>query len=265
MPVAAPLAKKLMRLIPIRLVACLVFSTLSFFAKAETVVAVQSGSWSAPDTWNSKRMPDRTDAIIIPQGIIVSVTQPLNLGPTENGKPLVIAIAGTLNISSASIYLDPIDRIMIMPGGKISTKSLGGAVFSGTYAQYLEGGTNARGPVTIGDGQSTSSIYDITADHDKEGVTIAWRSGREVEVNYYNVLRSTDGVTFEQIGRVDGRGSRKEKLFSFVDAKCPGGRVHYRVDLTNMNGVGSSAATIEVVVGSAEVMVPGSEGAPHNK
>lgn len=255
-----------MRLISIRLIFCLVFSASSFFCDAETVVAVQNGSWFDSDTWSCKRMPARTDAIIIPHGIMVSVTQPVNLGPAENGKPLVIAIAGTLNIASASLYLDPIDRIMIVPGGKISTKSFGGMVFSGTYAQYLEGGTSARGPVTIGDGFSVSMIYDITAESDADGVTVAWRSGSEVEVNYYHVLRSVDGVNFEQAGKVDGRGSRKEKLFSFVDTKHPGGVVYYRVDLTNMNGVGGPAATIDVIAGNVEAVVPAtSNKTPRNK
>lgn len=250
----------------VRLFLCLAFCTTTFISNAQTVVAVQNGSWFDSDTWSCKRMPGRSDAIIIPHGIMVSVGQTLNLGPTENGKPLVMAIAGTLNIAGASIYLDPIDRIMIMPGGKISTKSFGGMVFSGTYAQYLEGGTNARGPVTIGDGFSTSMIHDITAEHDADGVTVAWRSGSDVEVNFYHVLRSTDGVNFEQIGKVDGRGSRKQKLFSFVDAKPPVGVVHYRVDLTNMNAVGGTVATIEVIVGSAEAAIPVTpERTPRNR
>lgn len=243
-----------MRLISIRLIFCLLLSSGSFFSNAETVVAIQSGNWLAADTWSCKRTPARTDAIIIPSGIIVSVTSPLILGPAENGKPVVIAIAGTLNISNASVYLDPIDRIMIMPNGKISTKSFGGMVFCGTYAQYLEGGTGVRGPVTLGDGYSSSMVSDITAEHDTDGVTVAWRSGSEIEVNYYHVLRSVDGVNYEQIGKVDGRGSRKQKLFTFVDPKAPAGTVHYRVDLTNMNAVGGTAANVDVIVKSAGVV-----------
>ncbi|HZY83044.1 MAG TPA: hypothetical protein VFE50_26175 [Cyclobacteriaceae bacterium] len=238
-----------MRQKSISLIFCLLFSAVAFISNAETVVAVQNGPWFASDTWSCKRMPARTDAVIIPQGIMVSVTQPLYLGPTENGKPLVIAVAGTLNISSASIHLDPIDRIMVMPGGKITTKSLGGMVFSGAYGQYLEGGTGVRGPITLGDAYSISMINDITAESDEDGVTVAWRSGSEIEVNYYHVLRSVDGITYEPIGKVDGRGSKKQKLFSFVDSKAPGGTVHYRVDLTNMNGVGGAAGIVEVVVG----------------
>jgi len=232
--------------ITVRVIFCLALSWISFASRAETVVAVQSGPWLAADTWNCKRMPQRTDAIIIPQGIIVSVTHPVNLGPTENGKSLVIAVAGTLNISNASIYLDPVDRIMVVPGGRVTTKSFGGMIFCGTYAQYLEGGTGVRGPITIGDGYSTSMINDITADNDEDGITLAWRSCSEIEVNYYHVLRSTDGINFEQIAKVDGRGSKKQKLFSFVDAKHPGGAIHYRVDLTNMNGVGGTVATVIV-------------------
>ena len=243
-----------MPLLSIRLLLCLLFCVGSFFSYADTVVAVQNGSWFDSDTWSCKRMPVRTDAIIIPHGIMVSVTQPVNLGPNENGKPLVIAIAGTLNIASASIYLDPVDRIMIMPGGKIATKSFGGMVFSGTYAQYLEGGTSARGPLTLGDNFSTSMIYDVTAESDTDGITLAWRSGSEVEVNYYHVLRSVDGINFEQIGKVDGRGSRKQKLFSWVDTKHPGGTIHYRIDLTNMNAVGGTVATIDVIVGNVEAV-----------
>lgn len=255
-----------MPLISTRLILCLIFVTGAFFSNAETVVAIQNGSWFDTDTWSSKRIPTRSDAIIIPQGIMVSVTQPLNLGPTENGKPLVIAVAGTLNITSASIYLDPIDRIMITPGGKISTKSFGGMIFSGIYAQYLEGGTAARGPVTIGDGFSTSMIHDITAESDAGGLNLQWRSGSEIEVNYYHVLRSSDGINFETIGKVDGRGSRKQKLFSFVDAKQPGGRVYYRIDLTNMNGVGGPVATIDGIAGSAEASAPATpEKTPRNK
>jgi hypothetical protein len=147
-----------------------------------------------------------------------------------------------------------------------NTKSFGGMVFSGTYAQCLEGGTTARGPVTIGDGYSPSMIYDITAESDVDGITLAWRSGSEVEVNYYHIHRSVDGVNFEQIGKVDGRGSRKQKLFSFVDAKHPGGTIHYRVDLMSVNGVGSPVATIDITAGSVEAVAPTpSDKSPRNK
>lgn len=255
-----------MRSTTTRVIFYLLFFCLPFLTNAETIVAVQNGNWADGDTWSTKRMPTRNDAIIIPQGITVSVTSPLIVGPNENGKALVIAVGGILNIASASIYLDPIDRIVIMPGGKISTKSFGGMVFSGTYAQYLEGGTNARGPITIGDGYSVPAIYELTAESDAKGVTLAWRSGSEIEVNYYHVLRSTDGINYETIGKVDGRGSRKQKLFSFVDARHPGGTVHYRVDLTNMNGVGGSVATVDVVTESTQVAAPVvSDKATHKK
>jgi hypothetical protein len=241
-----------MRLPIIRLVALMLLVSGTCFSQS-TVVAVKTGNWVTPETWSCVCFPKRTDSIIIPQGIIVSVTQTIMLGPSENGKDkLVIALAGTLNISSGSIHLDPNDRILIMPGGRVSSKSQGGMIFSGMYALYLDGGTTARGPQTLGTDFSPTVISAITAENDAEGVTLSWRSGSEIDVNFYYVLRSFDGINFEKIGKVDGRGSRKEKLYSFIDKSHPTGIVHYRIDLANMNGVDALAARLEVNVTSAE-------------
>lgn len=235
-----------MRLLSARLIVSLALCASTFLSHAATVVAVKTGIWVSPDTWSCKCLPKRTDSIIIPQSIIVSVMQPLMLGPSEDGKPLVITVAGVLNLSSGSVYMDPVDRIIVLPGGKVSTRSFGGMIYSGIYAQYLEGGTIVRGPATLGDGFSPSAISAITADKNDDGVTLSWRSGSEIEVNFYYVLRSADGITFDTIGKVDGRGSRKQKLFSFVDEGHPAGVVHYRIDLTNTNGVGATVATVDV-------------------
>jgi hypothetical protein len=245
--------EKTMRLFPIYLIALLIVATSTSFSQSNTVVAVKSGNWVTPETWSCVCFPKRTDSIIIPQGVIVSVTQTIMLGPSETGKDnLVIAIAGNLNISSGSIHIDPADRILLMPGGRVSSKSQGGMIFSGMYALYLDGGTAMRGPATLGRDFSPSVISAITAENETEGVTLSWRSGTQIDVNYYYVLRSFDGINFEKIGKVDGRGSRKQKLYSFIDATHPTGLVHYRIDLSNMNGVDLHAAKLEVAVTAAE-------------
>jgi hypothetical protein len=263
---AASLRKKIMRLLTVRLLVSLVLCACALFSQAETMVAVKSGSWVHSETWNCKRMPKRTDSIIIPQGIIVSVTNPLNLAGSLDGKPMVICIAGTLSIANASMYIDLIDRIMIMPGGKISTKTQGGMIFSGDYALYFEGGTTARGPATLGDGFSSMVVSGLIAETEAEGMNLSWRSGKEIEVNYYYVMRSVDGINFEQIGKVDGRGSKREKVYSFVDKRPPSGPVHYRIDLTNMNGVGGPAAKLEITIGEkVNIVTSSSEATPGHK
>jgi hypothetical protein len=219
---------------------------------------VKTGIWSVPETWSCKCLPKRTDSIIIPEGIIISVTQPVFLGPSKDGKPAMITIAGVLNMSAGSIHLDPIDRVVILPTGKVTTKSFGGMIYSGLYAQYLDGGTLVRGPITLGDGFSSTAISAITAETAPEGVNISWRSCSEIEVNYYYVARSADGLTFETAAKIDGRGSIKQKVFSFIDQSRPTGIVYYRIDLVDTHGVGATVATVQVKVdGTAHLAVTG--------
>lgn len=220
----------------------------TYASPANTVIAIKSGPWVASDTWSCKSMPKRTDTIIIPQGIIVSVTHRLSLAPSEDGKPLVITVAGTLNISSASLFLDPIDRIIVMPGGKISSKSQGGAIFSGMYGVQLDGGTYARGPVTLGDNYAATLIHGIIAEKQEKGLNLSWRSSSEIEVNYYFVSRSVDGINFDNIAKIDGRGSRRQKVFEFADTNAPAGLVQYRIDLANMNGVDFAVAAVNLKI-----------------
>src|SRR5690349_11896912 len=106
----------------IRLFLSAAFVTCAFFAQGATVVAVANGSWVNPNTWNCNCLPDRTDTIIIPENITVTITRPLTFGPPTEGKALVITVAGEIDITSGSIHLASSDRLIVLPGGKVSTR-----------------------------------------------------------------------------------------------------------------------------------------------
>jgi hypothetical protein len=234
----------------IQLILCLLVA--GSISHAATIVAIKTGRWESVETWSCTCLPKRTDAIMIPQNINVSVNSPLMLGSSLDGKSLVIAVAGTLNLSSGSIFIDPVDRIMVLPGGRVTTKSLGGMIFSGMYALYLEGETSARGPLTLGDSFSPTVVSAITAEKDADGITLSWRSGSDIDVNYYYVTRSYDGISYEAVGKIDGRGSLKQKLYSFTDQKHAVGEVHYRIELTSTHGVSATVAALELSVPLSE-------------
>lgn len=176
-----------MRHISIRLIVSLVFTAGTFFAHAGTVVAIANGSWVNPKTWSCGCLPGRTDTIIIPQNIVVSVTRPLMFGTASDGKALVITVAGVLDLSNGSIHIDSVDRIIVLPGGKVSTKNFGGMVFSGTYALHLEGGTYVRGPATLGDGFSPMALAYFTAEKGTDGVVLNWASAGEINIDSYSI------------------------------------------------------------------------------
>jgi hypothetical protein len=232
-----------------RVLSCLALTTCAFFSNAATVVAVSNGSWVSPGTWNCGCLPDRTDTIIIPENITVAITRPVTFGPPVDGKALVITVAGELDITSGSIHLSSVDRLIVLPGGKVSTRNFGGMIFSGIYALYLEGGTHVSGPATLGDGFSTLALLFFNAEKHSDGIKLTWATAGEINIEAYSVLRSTDGITFEPIGAVDGHGrSRKQKNYSFTDELHPGGVVRYRIDATDGNGLRATIATLDLNV-----------------
>jgi hypothetical protein len=229
----------------------LLFSVL--FTQAATIVAVKNGPWISPGTWGGGAVPKRTDTIIIPENIKVAITRPLVLGPSVNGKALVITVAGELDLTNGSIQLDAMDRIIVLPGGKVSTQNMGGMIFSGIYSLYLEGGTHVRGPATLGDGFSPLALLYFNAEQAEGGVKLTWASAGEININTYNISRSTDGVTYEHVGTVDANAkSRKQKNYSYTDSQKPEGDVRYRIDATDGNGLRAALATLEVSVGNSD-------------
>lgn len=115
-------------------------------ADAATITAIASGSWVDPATWNCSCLPGKSDDIIIPRGITVSVARPVMLAP---GSDIVITIAGALDLSNGTLQLDEKDWITVLPGGRIFANSLGGAIYSGIIPIVLERRSYIAGPATI--------------------------------------------------------------------------------------------------------------------
>jgi hypothetical protein len=242
-----------MHQLSIRIILVLALSGSVFFARAATIVAVASGSWVSPGTWNCGCLPGRTDTIIIPQNTTVAITRPLTFGPSIDGKALVITVAGELDLTSGSIQLDAVDRIIVLPGGKVSTRNFGGMIFSGVYALYLEGGTHVRGPATLGDGFFPLALLYFTAERKGESIALAWASAGEINIDKYSISRSADGVTFDLVGTVAGRGySRRQKNYTFTDRQLSEGTMYYRIDATDADGVRATIATLDLGVETTE-------------
>ena len=115
-------------------------------ADAATITAVTSGSWVSPATWSCHCLPGKSDDIIIPKGITVSVTRPIMLAPGNN---IVITVAGAIDLTNGVLQLDDLDWITIPPGGRIYANGLGGTIYSGITPIVLERRSYILGPATI--------------------------------------------------------------------------------------------------------------------
>ena len=60
-----------------------------------------------------------------------------------------------------------------------------------------------------------------------------WVTSTEINVSHFNVQRSTDGITFYTIGKINAKGASK---YSFIDNTNHTGVVYYRLEMVDKNG-----------------------------
>ena len=67
----------------------------------------------------------------------------------------------------------------------------------------------------------------------------------ESDNDYFNVLRSYDGINFNKIGQIDGAGNSTSKIsYEFEDYNVRSGKVYYRLEQVDMNGTATLSETV---------------------
>ena len=80
-----------------------------------------------------------------------------------------------------------------------------------------------------------------------EGNLLEWATAVEVNNDYFSILRSVDGVTFEEITRIDGAGDNFTLLeYDFLDQTAPNGRSYYQLVQTDYDGQTSRSNVISL-------------------
>ena len=66
---------------------------------------------------------------------------------------------------------------------------------------------------------------------------LSWSTASELNNDYFTVERSDDGISFRDIGQVNGAGtSSQQHNYSFIDPQPVSGIVYYRLKQTDFNG-----------------------------
>jgi hypothetical protein len=77
---------------------------------------------------------------------------------------------------------------------------------------------------------------------------ITWTTASEDNSSHFDVLRSTDGVTFEKIARVAAAGNSIHEIkYAFIDNTISGGTVYYRLHQFDLDGVNRTYPAISSV------------------
>jgi len=92
------------------------------------------------------------------------------------------------------------------------------------------------------------SVVDFNVDCNRNNTVLKWEVASERNNDYFIVLRSTDGLNFDKIGRVDGRGtSNVTMMYEFIDENKPNQQCYYTFSQTDFDGAEKLCGFVRVV------------------
>ncbi|MEI9957113.1 MAG: T9SS type A sorting domain-containing protein [Ferruginibacter sp.] len=80
-------------------------------------------------------------------------------------------------------------------------------------------------------------------------VLLNWKTVNEINGNYFDVERSTDGITFTKIGAVNAANNTNTQTYPFTDNAPLQGISYYRIKQVDKDGKYSYSATIAIRFG----------------
>ena len=207
-----------------------------------------------PDT-DGDGMPDPDRACISNGTPIVFLT------------PIVVSLKPTCNDESTEFIVE-----IIINGGLPAYDGTSCYDISGTFQQSNVCGSTSIGPIPTGenyqvivsDGVTSVSnngpvttckpapieLLGFSGEATTEANLLKWTTATETNNDFFTMMRSTDGETFQAIGTVEGAGtSLQAQEYEFADKNAPAGTAYYRLDQTDFNGEGSSSDIIKLTRG----------------
>lgn len=87
------------------------------------------------------------------------------------------------------------------------------------------------------------------AEVDQQKVNVLWQTSVEINNDYFEVLRSTNGNDFFKIGEVEGHGNSNKLIdYKFTDSKPENGINYYRLRQVDFDGESELSGIVQVLV-----------------
>jgi hypothetical protein len=94
------------------------------------------------------------------------------------------------------------------------------------------------------------SLVSFQGDYSADGVSLEWRTVSEENFDHFLVERSEDGISFEPVGRVTGKGgSNIAASYTYVDESAQVGRYYYRLKMIDADESFFYSKIISVIAG----------------
>lgn len=244
--------------------------------KAQNTCTATNGNWGFASTWSNcgGTIPRDGDVVIIPDNITVIISAS-NQYPANSVAPLLyiylgdddgdgdggtIEFNGKLNVAEGSTFII-YDNSSTVSGGSGSSDKIRWWDSGGAQVAQLSGGdVEFTGPITVTDGTSTPGINDplpvsilyIEAERRETVVNIYWGTTIEENNDYFTIQRSSNGISWESIGKIDGAGNSNSLInYEFLDKAPLSTSSYYRIKQTDFDGQ-SSVSDVVYIKGSSE-------------
>ncbi len=187
-------------------------------------------------------------------GFDISVTEICPNGPLSTFYQLVIAIEGgtpPFTIDLGEYYFNneiTPDDFPLLPIGEVPVGNPYSLVITDANGCQFGPFNKVVSCVTVG-----VELLTFNGEVQKDGNALQWVTASETNNDYFTLLRSTDGIDFEEIAKVDGNGTTSEtNVYDFLDRNAPNGRSYYRLDQTDFDGTKTASNVISLVRGEKE-------------
>lgn len=214
-----------------------------------------NGDWSDPSTWDCGRAPTNNDTIWVPVGFTITVD--INTPQYEN---MLVIVDGTL-------FFEGGQKINMCPGGVYVSAT--GMLDGGNPGSKIDicdstawrGPGPTYGPVMYGSVTLPATLTDFDGKVHIFEPGIDWGTGSETNADFFSIGRSTNGMTYVEIGKVKAHGNTNEPShYSFRDTAAPSGTVYYRLSVVDINGRSEVLKTTAVHVDERTTTVAKDDG-----
>jgi len=216
-----------------------IFSLTNYsYATIVTSNGTGGGDWDDKTTWNPETVPGCVDTISILAGDVVEITANQDY---EACPAMVILIYGTLHFpnNGPKFKLPCNSRIDGFAGGLISAPGHDNSnkiSICGAWV-FESNDPDLSGPFTLGTSTLPIELIGFDAKIDNTAVMLTWSTAVEINNDYFNIERSTNGLSFETIGTISGNGnSNIIQDYSYLDETPIKGTSYYRLKQTDYDG-----------------------------
>ena len=154
---------------------------------------------------------------------------------------------GTTNTGSNSY--NPVSHTYTTNGSKTVTLTVTDATCTQDWIGTLSFNVPCSLPVTL-------ISFAATADRPSHTVSVNWTTATEINNDYFEVQRSSDGINFTTIGIVKGNGNSQQIIdYNFLDLQPGNGVQYYRLIQHDYDGKSETTEIVSVNMNEAVISI----------